>query len=170
MEKLEIIFKNWIDEKIENQLSIIDEICENTDLDPKLWFDEFINYDIGTHSGYDFLESLFDNFSVHLKSEFEKNFLKYVKPEGYNIYNQPYYGTFIDIIDKTEDSNIFFELSFDSDSQESLKNILEKLTLTEKSELMKNKIFSYVINKTKFNIFSKNDIRALKLRSLNECV
>ena len=170
MKKLENIFKNWLNSKLGNQISIIDEICNNTDLDANVWFKNFIS-DIGTYSGDDFLDSLLEQFSVYLKCEFEKNFLKYLEPEGYSIYNKPYYGMFIDILDISEENNnIKFDLSFDLDSEEEFVNLTKKLNLSQKEELMKNKLFSYVINQTNFDFYSNNDIRALKLRSLNEHV
>lgn len=170
MEKLENIFNSWLNSKLGNQISIIDEICKNTDLDTNIWFKSFIE-DVGTYSGYDFLNSLLDAFSVYLKCEFEKNFLKYIKPEGYSIYNEPYYGMFIDIVDiSEEDNSVEFELTFDSESQEAFVKLTEKLNLSQKEELMKNKLFSYIINQTNFEFYSNNDIRALKLRSLDECV
>ena len=45
---------------------------------------------------------------------------------------------------------------------------MKKLTLDQKLELMKNNLFSHIVNKTNLKIFSKKNIRVLKLRNLND--
>lgn len=164
------IFNRYLNEKVGNQISIVDEICEKTGLDTQKWFTFFID-ELDMYSGDDFLNSILDNFSVYLTNEFEKKLVKYIKPTGYSINNTPYYDIFISVADITEDENdIKFELVVDEEYIETFSKVIKKLTLTQKEELLKNKLFLYIINQTNLDFLSNNDIRALKLRFLNECV
>ena len=98
------IFNRYLNEKVGNQISIVDEICEKTGLDTQKWFTFFIG-ELNMYSGDDFLNNILDNFSVYLTTEFEKKLVKYIKPTGYSIYNTPYYDIFISVADITEDEN-----------------------------------------------------------------
>lgn len=170
MENLESIFNKWLNKKLNNQIPIIDEICEKTGLNPKVWFKKFLNEDTGMYSGYDFIENLLDSFSVYLTLEFESYLVEYIKPDGYNVNNKPFYGLFINIEDLSEGDIVDFELYIDDEDSENFIKKIECLSLSQKEKLMKNKLFSYIINKTNFQFLSNNDIRALKLKNLNECI
>lgn len=176
MEKLANIFNNWIDKKIGNQIFIIDTICEETELNQKLWFDNFLKNDMGLFSGTDFIDYMLEQFSVYLTSEFVYNFSKYIEPDRYSVSGKPLYDIFISIYGNSKKDNTHFEFKIDDHNFEAFNNLLKKLTLIQKEELMKNKLFSYVINQTNTKIFSNNDIRLLKLNRLKngliekECV
>ena len=43
---------------------------------------------------------------------------------------------------------------------------MKKVKLSQKEELMKNKLFSTIVTQTNLKIYSSNDIRVLKLRNL----
>lgn len=164
------IFNRYLNEKVDNQIYIVDEICEKTGLDTQKWFTFFID-ELYMYSGDDFLNNILDNFGVYLTTEFEKKLVKYIKPTGYSINNTPYYDIFISVVDITEDENdIKFELVVDEEYIETFSKVIKKLTLTQKEELLKNKLFLYIINQTNLDFLSNNDIRSLKLRFLNECI
>ena len=48
------------------------------------------------------------------------------------------------------------------------KKFCSVLTLTQKQDLMTDKLFSYIIIQTNLNIYSKKELRALKLKKINE--
>jgi hypothetical protein len=62
------------------------------------------------------------------------------------------------------------QIDFDYEEEDEIKEIEElirSISVDGKVELMKNKLFSYIINQTKLEIFSKKDIRYLKLKKLS---
>ena len=52
--------------------------------------------------------------------------------------------------------------------EKELEEMLKTLTLSQKQDLMQNKLFFYIVNQTKFEIYNKRNIRALKLKSIKE--
>jgi hypothetical protein len=157
------IFNTFISDKVGDQLEIIDDLCLEFDLDPEIWFNFEFKRNIGDHSGSGFLKEMLPNFIYYLSKQFENQILRYVEPTGYNIHREPYLsidweleyenGKFHNITDKKEYQESFDDLN---------------LKLSQKKELMKNKLFNAIVTQTKLKIYSKSDIRALKLRQLNE--
>jgi hypothetical protein len=52
--------------------------------------------------------------------------------------------------------------------KKNFRKLIKTLTIDQRQELMKDKLFSYIVNKTNLKIFSKKEIRYLKLKKLNE--
>ena len=162
MEKLSRdIFISWIDSNIKYQFDIIDEICKDLDISPEDWFyDRFLRRDIRDYVGKDILLNMFDSFINYISRELGKTLIGFLPPKGYDIYNEPYYGIFI----LYEDG--FY---FDEEDTVAFLTLMKKLTAEQKLQLMENKIFSYIVNQTKVKIFSKKEVRMLKLRNIEKC-
>lgn len=164
MEKFSDSFKNWLINKVDYQLEIIDKICAELDIDAKEWFILFKKRNLGDYTGDQFLGELSESFIFYINGEFEKSLLKYLPPKGYSIYKTPYLSLELTI---KYDLKTGFYIRQTSDHRE-FYNLIKKLTLDQKEDLMTNKIFSHIVNQTKLEIFSKRDIRYLKIKHLNE--
>lgn len=153
------LFNSWITINTNSQLETIDEICKLLDIKADDWFSNYFHRNDFT--GDSFLHELRSDFVFYISGEFEKQLLKYIEPSGYNIYKHPYLSVDLDL-----DYNK--EIGFFVCSDEGFNKYVKKLTLNQKIDLMQNKLFSTIVIQTKLEIYSKNDIRALKLKSLNE--
>ena len=163
MQTFKDFFIGWIDKKTAYQISVIDKICIDLNIDSSDWFNNKYRRNFGDYTGTDFLKEMLSSFLFFVEHNFSAILLKYLEPDGINIYKEPY----ICIFD--------YELGYQNDklylNKENRKNFRKKitpLTLTQKTELMQNELFSYVVNQTNLKIFSKKEIRALKLRAINE--
>jgi len=163
MNKFEGVFNNWLNGVVGDGINEIDKICSLLDIDPTDWFNEYLIKRPGDCSGIDILTEMFPDFIFYVSKEFQKPINKYLEICGYNIYQEPMYGLYLNLgYDKVLG---FF---FFADDKASLTKTFDKLNIVQKQELMTNKIFSYIIHQTKFKIFSKNDVRFLKIKNLNE--
>lgn len=162
----ENIFNNWIDKKTKHQIEIIDEICEKSGVDANDWFKNYyLNRYQDEFSESDILDELLNYFAYYLEDKIQEQFIKYIEPDGYSIYNTPYLSDFSpDTIIKIK-SDGSFKIKY---NKKEYKNILKRLKLKEKEELLKNKLFFYMVEQTNLKIFSKKDIRYLKLRKLSD--
>ena len=162
MEKFKDVFYNWIDKKVNTQIVMIDKICEELDLDPKEWFNVFFKRDLGCYTGTEFLNEMLPNFIYYISREFEKPLYKYCQPKGYNIYKEPYLS-----LDLNLRYNLETGFLIKKQNKKEFKELMSTLKLNQKLDLMKNKLFSHIVLQTNLKIFSKNDIRVLKLKKLN---
>ena len=96
MNKVEKLIIDFLKQRSENQIIVIDKLCEKLDIDPTEWFESFLN-DAEDHCGVEFLNEIFSNFMFYLSNEIQKELLKYLKPDGYNMYKQPYISNNIDL-------------------------------------------------------------------------
>jgi len=164
MEKFKDIFNTWIDKQIDNQIKEIDKICSELDIDPTEWFKKHVSSRyIEEYIGADMLKELLSSFIFYVSNKFDEPIKKLLPITGYNIYREPTYGILTEITYSYKKG--FF---FSDKEKKELKRLLRTFTISQRKELMKDKIFSYIIIQTKFKLFSKREIRALKLRSLNE--
>ena len=155
-------FDKWISSKVDFQIAEIDKIAVNLDIDVEKWFkSEILIRNSGDYSGTDILNYLLSHFTFYISREFEILLCKYVTPKGYNIYHEPYLGFNIDY-----DEKIGFFLR--KKDKKKIKKIFNELNINKKQELLKNNLFSYMVNKTNMEIFSKKEIRLLKLKNINE--
>ena len=169
MENFENYFNSWINDRVEKQLKAIDIIANETDIDSKDWFENnFMKRQINDHSGDDFLYVILENFLCHLSNRFDKLFEDYLPVSYKNLYGESSYGTYMALVYNPKTDGV--QIDFDCEEENEIKEIEElicSISVEGKIELMKNKLFSYIINQTKLEIFSKNDIRYLKLKNLN---
>lgn len=154
------LFNDWIRNKTNSQLDTIDEICSLLDMSANLWFANY--FEKNDFTGMTFLHEMKENFVFYISCEFQKQLLKYIKPDGYNIYREPYISMDFDL-------DYIKGKGFIIMSRKDFNKISKKLTLNQKEDLMKNKLFSTIVIQTKLKIYSKTNIRVLKIRSLNEC-
>ena len=161
MEKFNNIFDKWIEDTCRNQVDAITKICDELEIDPTNWFkNDYLSYrTLGDFSGYDIINQMLDQFVFHIYKEFEKPLFKYVKPHGLNIYKKPYLAL---------DLNLRYDDGFYFTNKKKVRKLGKTLTLEQKEDLMTDKLFSYIINKTNSEFFSRKEIRMLKLRKLNE--
>jgi len=89
MKKFKNLFDDFLKERTDIQISIIDELCENMDIDPEEWFNFFLS-DTGDYSSVEFLHELLSDFMFYLSDEIQRELLKFIEPDGYNMYNKPY--------------------------------------------------------------------------------
>ena len=165
MEKFKDIFYSFINKKIGTQIEQIEQLCLDFDIDASMWFNKDFRQNFGDYSGTDFLNDMLPNFVYYLTRDFEKQILKYVKPSGFNIYKEAYLSIDMDL--GYEDGK-FVVLNDEKEYEKSFNDIIKNLTLTQRSDLMKNKLFYTIVYQTNLKIYSKNDIRALKIINLNE--
>jgi len=167
MKSFETIFNNWISSKVEFQLKIIDNIASETGVDPEKWFIEnFLRRHIGDYTEDDFLNVLLQEYIGYLSNEFDKIVGVYLESDKHNMYGEPIYDIYITLEYDFDNNNIFINEEYGE--RVDIEKVIQSVSLNNRSVLMKNKLFSYIINKTNLNIFSKKDIRALKLKQLNE--
>ena len=162
MEKFSTIFYDYIHNKTDYQLQVIDKICSELEINSTIWFSLFRKRDCPDHPGTQFLDEMLPNFIFYINGEFEKVLHKYFPPRGYNIYKEPY--LIFDSFEIKYDS----EIGFFMEDEKELEEMLKTLTLSQKQDLMQNKLFFYIVNQTKFEIYNKRNIRALKLKSIKE--
>lgn len=153
-------FNDWMKKGTDHQLEVIDEICQLLDITYDDWFAEFLNRRMRDY-GVDFLKELRSDFIFYVSGEFQKCLLKYIKPDGYNIHKKPYLS--IDL-----EFDYIPNKGFIIMNKKSVNKTFKKLTINQKEELMKNKLFSTIVIQTNLKIYSKTDIRFLKIKSLNE--
>lgn len=170
MTDFEKFFKSWIDNKVSKQLKIIDEISKEIDIDSKDWFmNDFLSNSLGDHAGDEFLDVLLENFVCYLCYKFEDLFKGYIEPLSYSSYNnKPIYGMYISIGYNYKKNCLVIDGYNTTEEIQYIKKTLLSLTTENKIELMKNKLFVYIINNTKFDVFTDKEIRKLKLKNLNE--
>lgn len=157
------IFDEFVSKKVDSQIKVIDELCIKYDIDADLWWKEYLKKDCGDFNGIDILTEMLDKFMYYIGRNLEYQLLNCVKPSGYNIYKEPYLSIDISFIEYKKD-----KFYYKPEYKENVKEALQKLKLDQKLELLKNKLFSDMLIQTKIEFLSKKDIRALKLRKLNE--
>lgn len=162
MNNFSIIFYEYIHSKTDSQLQIINKICSELEIDPTEWFNKFRKRDCPDYSGTRFLDEMLSNFIFYLSREFEKPLYKYFPPQGYNIYNEPYLSLYLDL-------SYNLETGFHAKKGvKKFRKMMKMINLVQKQDLMTNKLFSQIVNQTKLKIYSKKDIRYLKLKKINE--
>ena len=162
MENFKEVFDNWIKIKTESQVEVISEICKDTDIDPKVWFTHYISRHGGDCSGTQILNDMGETFAYYVETKFQDLFLKYLEPKGYNIYKEPYLGLDFDLVIKNK------KLYAKKYHKKNFRKMCKKLTLEQRLELSENKLISYVVSQTNLKMFSKKEIRFLKLKKINE--
>jgi hypothetical protein len=155
------IFDKWISKKVDFQIFEIDKIAKSLDINTKDWFNHYLSRSSGDYTGVDILNELLSNFTFDISRKFEKLLCKYLPPAGFNIHNEPYLGFFINY-------DIKYGFFLTKGNKRHIKILLKKLNISQKEELLKNKLFLYIIKETKLKIFSKKEIRFLKLKNINE--
>lgn len=165
METFRNIFNNFVSKNVDKQIEIIDELCNKYDIDASLWWKDYLKKDCGDFNGIDILTEMLDKFIYYLGRNIERQVLNYFEPKGYNIFKEPYLSIDIAYIDYNVNKNKFY---YSPEYKENVEEALQKLKLDQKIELLKNKLFSDMVIQTKIEFLSKKDIRALKLRKLNE--
>lgn len=159
MMSFKVLFNDWIRNITNSQLETIDEICELLGISANLWFANY--FERNDFTKQDFIHELRSSFIFYVAGEFEKCLLKYIEPSGKNIYREPYIS-------------MDFELDYIKNkgfiimNRKGFNKISKKLTISQKEDLMKIKLFSTIVIQTKLKIYSKKDIRFLKIKSLNE--
>lgn len=165
MGKFNDVFNDWIFDKINFQIEAIDKICDELDYDPLIWFrTQYIGRDCKDYTDTEFIKEMLSGFVWHLSQEFDKVLLKYLPPSGYNIYKEPYLSLNMDL---TYNLKKGFYIR-NKKGKKNFRNLIKILTIDQRQELMTDELFSYIVNKTKLKIFSKKEIRYLKLKKLNE--
>jgi hypothetical protein len=169
MKNFENYFNSWINDKVKKQLEAIDIIANEVDIDAKDWFkNKFMKRQINNYACDEFLDVILDNFLCHLSNKFDSLFENYLPVSYKNIYEEYSYGTYMSLVYNIETAGV--QIDFDYEEEDEIKEIEElirSISVDGKVELMKNKLFSYIINQTKLEIFSKKDIRYLKLKKLS---
>ena len=163
MENFKNLFYDWVTNKVDYQVEAIDKICTELDIYPNEWFSKYLNRNANDYSGSDFLSEMLSDFVWHISREFEKPLVKYIKPEGYNIFKEPYLAIRLNL-----KYNLANGFSIKKKNKKKFKKFCSVLTLTQKQDLMTDKLFSYIIIQTNLNIYSKKELRALKLKKINE--
>lgn len=158
METFRNIFDSWISKKVDYQISEIDRISKELNIDVEKWFNKFKRRS-SDYSGLDALNEFLSDFTFYISGEFQKLLLQYLLPKGFNIYNEPYLSVHIQY------DNGFF---LDKEDTKEIKKHIKQLTLEQKQELLKNKLFSYLVDETKIKILTKKETRFLKLKTINE--
>lgn len=156
-------FNNWIYEKTNYQLEAIDKICKDLDLYSSQWFSHFLNRNVEEYTGVEFLREMLGDFVFYVSNQFYNRLLTYLPPDGYNIYKEPYLGLSLNLR-----YNLHEGFKVKKKNRKKFTKVCKKLTLTQKKELMNDKLFSFIVNQTKLKIYNKKEIRALKLKQINE--
>lgn len=163
MENFKKLFYDWTGKKVDHQIACIDKICSELNISPNNWFSVYLSRNAKDYSGADFLSEMFSDFIWFVGKEFQKPLLKYIKPEGYSIYNEPYLALSLNL-----KYNLQSGFSVKKKNKKKFVKFCSVLTLDQKQDLMTDKLFSYIINQTNLNFFSKKELRALKLKKINE--
>lgn len=161
--KFSQIFTDFISKKTDNHLMIVDKICQDANLDGNLFLKFYLKQS-SSYTGTDIFNEILSDFLYYLHLEFQKLLLKYVPAAGKNVYNEPYLKFFLDL-KYSEESGLVATKK----CHKKFKKLMKTLTFSQKEDLMKNYYFSYIVNQTNLKIYSKKDIRYLKLKTLNEC-
>jgi len=166
MENFKKIFNDWINNKVDYQIDAIDKICNELNIQPNEWFSHYLNRNSGDFSRADILNEMLSYFLFYISNEFQKPLFKYITPKGHNIYNEPYLGLGFNLKYNLE-SGLYIKKK---QRKKFRKFCDENLTFDQKKDLLYNdNLFSRIINKTNLKIFSKREIRTLKLQKLNLC-
>lgn len=163
MENFKKLFYDWTAKKVDYQLECIDKICFELDISADEWFKKFLNRNAKDYSGSEFLDEMLSDFVWHINREFQKPLLKYIKPEGYNIFKEPYLAISVNL-----KYNLKNGFRIKKKNKKKFIKFCSVLTLNQKQDLMTDKLFSYIINQTNLNFYSKKELRALKLQKINE--
>lgn len=156
------VFNKWIDIRMNYQLEAIDKIATDLDIDMYKWhYSYFLKRTTG-FTGFDALDEILSEFLFYLDNEFKKVLLTYIPADGKNIYGEPYLLLDFNLVYDNDGINV------KKNEAKNFKKLVRTLTFSQREELMKNKLFSYIVIKTNLKIYSNNDIRILKLRNLNE--
>lgn len=167
MKKFETVFNNWMSKKVKHQLEIIDKISNDSGVDSDTWF--FKNYlrrQVEDFTGTEFLSVLLENYLCYLSSEFDKIVGVYLKSDNKNVYGEPIFDIYMTLEYSYDRNEIFINEEFGE--RIDIEKIIKSISLDNRYQLTKNKLFTYIINETKLNIFSDKEIRALKLKCLDE--
>ncbi len=162
MKNFKALFNDWLNNEIGDQVNIIDNICKEIDYDPSIWFNKYLSRNSKDY-GKDFIKEMLNEFVWFLNNEFGNCLLKYLEPSGYNIYDEPYISLNMELIYNIKGFNI------NNKGKRKFRKLIKSLSFNKRQELMKDKLFSFIVYKTKLKIFSKKEIRYLKLKLLNEC-
>jgi len=163
MENFKNVFYGWVTNKVDYQVNCIDKICNDLDISANEWFSKYLNRNAKDYSGADFLSEMLSDFIWHISREFQKPLLKYIEPEGYNIFKEPYLAITLNLKYDLNDG-----FSIKKKNKKKFVKFCSVLTVTQKQDLMTNKLFSHIINQTNLNFFSKKELRALKIKKINE--
>jgi len=164
METFRNVFDSWISKKTNKQIKEIDKICLKLNIDPTEWFNEYTSSrSLGEYVGIDFLKEMLSSFIFYVSKKFDEPIKKLLPIKGYNIYKEPIYGVLTELSYDHKDGFYFTK----SEKME-LKELLKTFTIEQKEELMEDRIFSHIILQTKFKLFSKREIRALKLKKIKK--
>lgn len=160
--KFKEVFSTWIESKVNDQINLIDKIASDLNIDMKKWFHSYFLKRTSGYTDTDFLDELLSEFLFYLDTEFCKVLLTYIPPSGKNIYGEPCLSLDFNLIcDKDR-------LNLKRKHAKNFENLVNTLSLSQKQELMKNNLFCYVVNQTNLKIYNNNDIRVLKLKTINE--
>lgn len=160
METFKEVFDNYILKQTNKDITIISNLCIKFDINPNDFLKNYIKTQSST--GTDFFTELLETFIFYLEKELDKELLKYVKFHGTNIYKEPYLSIDYELKYNKKGFKIKNKENFE-------KFIINNLTVFQKQELFKNKLFSHIILQTNLKIYSNKDIRFLKLKNLHEC-
>ena len=155
------IFKDWITKKSDSHVKWIDYMADETGLDPAEWFSLYLG-ELGHYAGDGFLISMSDSFSFFIYKKFEQLFMKYIPPRGHSMYNTPYlFDSFSVDVDLYQQKIVYENVS-------ELATINNSLSVEQRMDLFQHKLYRYIMNETKTEIFTKKEIRQLKLKKINE--
>jgi len=163
MENFKKLFFDWMTNKVDYQVEAIDKICNELGMFPNEWFSKYLNRNAKDYSGSDFLVEMLPDFVWYISKEFQKPLHKYIEPKGYNIFKEPYLAIGLNL-----KYNLNTGFSIKKKNKKKFIKLCSVLTLTQKQDLMTDKLFSYIVNQTNLKIFSKKELRALKLKKINE--
>lgn len=167
MKKFETVFNNWMSKKVKYQLETIDKISSESGLDPKKWFIEnFLCRQVDDFTGTEFVSVLLENYLCYLSHEFDKIVGIYLESTHKNVYGEPIFDIYLTLEYSFANSQLFINEEYSDISD--IEKVIKSISLHNRYQLTKNKLFAYIINETKLNIFSDKEMRALKLKCINE--
>jgi len=147
------LFNDYVFNKTNKNIDKIDNLCLELGVEPSNFWYYYLNSNDG-FSETEFLTELLTYFYYYLSSEVDKLFKENdIKIEWFwfhTVGDKVYLG--------------------DGREPECLIEFEEKIVNADfsvKKKLIQNKIFSHLIKKSKTNIFSKKQIRALKLENIS---
>ena len=145
------LFDDYVYNKTRQDIIKIDKLCIELDIEPNdFWY--FYLKNKNDFSGVDFISSILTYFYYFLDNRVNKVF----ENQGIKMHCFFFY---------TEENNVFL-----GNSSEGLVEFKEKIVDADfdvKKKLVENKIFSHLLKKSKTNIFTKKQIRVLKLENLS---
>jgi len=167
MTTFEDTFNVWMNKKVKHQLEIIDNISSETDINPQKWFTEnFLRRQVDDFTGTEFVSVLLENYLCYLSNCFDRIVGDYLESTHNNVYGEPIFDIYMTLEYSYDKNKLFINEQFGEISD--IESVIKSISIDNRYELTKNKLFSYIINETKLNIFSNKEIRALKLKCLNE--